>query len=122
MGAGPRMEAWGDTATECGEGPISYVQPDKMGLPKLNNAGAVLKKDEGPGVFSMHVHTSSGGKVRLVIEAPIFSADATAKGLSKCQVSLDPGNSMQFMSQTENDGPKITVLPWGHGMGLEKSM
>ena len=37
--------------------------------------------NEGPGVFRMHANTSGGGKIRLVIEAPVFGADATAKGL-----------------------------------------
>ena len=93
-----------------------------MGLPKLDNAGAMLEENEGPGVFRMHVHTSSGGKIRLVIEAPVFSTDATAQGLFKSKVCLDPSNCMQFMSKAKNGGPKITVLPRGQCMSLQNSV
>ena len=116
------MKAWGDTTTECGEGPVSHVDTDKMGLPKLDNAGAVLEKNEGPGVFRMHVHTSSGGKVRLVIEAPIISADATAKGLLKGKVGLDPSDCMQLMSMGEDGSPEITVLPRGQCLSMQNGV
>ena len=78
MGTGPRMKAGGDDSTEFREGPISHVQTDKMGLPKLDYAGPMLKEYEGPGVFCMHVHTSGGGKVRPMIETPVVSTDAAA--------------------------------------------
>ena len=50
-GPSPSMKAWGNYASEFGEGPISHVQPDKAGLPELDYAGPMLEEDDGAGVF-----------------------------------------------------------------------
>ena len=43
-GAGPGVEARGDTTSEFREGPEAHVNTDQVGLPKPDNAGPVLEE------------------------------------------------------------------------------
>ena len=54
-----------------------------MSLPEFDHMGTVLEKYEPPGVLDMRVHASGGGKIRLLIESPLFLCEPSALGLVK---------------------------------------
>ena len=69
-----------------------------MSLPEFDHMGTVLEKYEPPGVLDMRVHASGGGKIRLLIESPLFLCEPSALGLVKGQVGLYPGHIVEFVT------------------------
>ena len=56
LGTTTSVQAWGDNASEFREHPEAHVQPNQMGLPKTDYAGAVLEWGQGAWVLGVHVH------------------------------------------------------------------
>ena len=92
------METRGDASPKVGQGTIPHVNPNEMGLPKFDHMGTMLEKRKAPGVLDMSVHASGGGKVRLLIESPLFLGEPSALSFFKGQVGLYPGHIMEFMT------------------------
>ena len=55
------VEAGGDNTPELRKSPIPTVDADQMGLPMADDAGPVMEKGQGSGVFRVHVHSPGGG-------------------------------------------------------------
>ena len=71
------------------------------------------EKDMATGIFDVLIHASGGGKVRLLVEAPLVRGESSEHGLLKGQMRLDPSDIGKLMPVGENDMPEITMLPRG---------
>ena len=86
------MKPRADATSEVGQSTVPHVDPDEVRLPKLNHMHTMLEEDMAAGVFDVSIHASGGGKVRLLIEAPLVWGESSEQGLFKGQMGLDPGD------------------------------
>ena len=120
MGPDTSMKAWGHNTTKLGKQPIQGIDPDEVGLPTLDDAGPVVKKDQASGVFEVHGQPPGGGRVSTVIETPLFFAVPSGEGLLKGKVGLNPGDPCKLVTVREDNSPEVTMLPLGHRLGMQK--
>ena len=68
----------------------------------------------------MHGQPPSGGRVSTVIETPLFLAIPAYSRLFEGEVCLDPCDPFELVTMRDDDGPKVTMLPLGHRLGMQK--